>query len=110
MIDLTYLRTTTDNDKAVIQELIQIFVTQLPEIKRSIVSAYEHENWHELKELAHKAKNSFEIMGLRNQADELKRIEKIAQKDKPDPELKVLISSFLKTCEIVLDEIKNLNI
>lgn len=110
MIDLTYLKTTTDNDKTLIEELLRIFVLQLPSLKNNIVTAFDSKDWNQLKETAHKAKNSFEIIGAKKEADELKQVEKIAGSDMDKTQLNLLINNFLDSCEIVLDEIENLKI
>jgi len=110
MIDLTYLKTTTGNDSAIIKELIQIFTAQLPDLKQDIEVAYTQKNWHDLKELAHKAKNSFEIIGASEEANNLKNIEIMAAKEKNADKLAHMIENFLKSCENVSREISQLEI
>ena len=110
MIDLTYLKISTGDDQAIIKELINLFVRQLPDLKNGIVNAYKAQQWHELKEIAHKAKNSFEIMGVTEQAEELKQIEIMAGNEAETPQLKTLIDKFIDTCKIVLDEINELKL
>jgi HPt (histidine-containing phosphotransfer) domain-containing protein len=110
MIDLTYLKTTTGNDQSVIKELINLFVIQLPALKKDIVDSFETKNWKALKEAAHKAKNSFEIMGVKKQAEELKRIEILATENKENLEFKQLINNLIITCELVVKEIELLKL
>jgi len=110
MIDLTYLQTTTGNDQAVIKELISLFVKQLPEIKKEIIDSFTAKNWLALREAAHKAKNSFEIMGVKKQAEELKRIELLAVENKDSNEFDALINNFINTCQIVSKEIEDLQL
>lgn len=108
MIDLSYLQTTTGNDQAVIKELISLFVNQLPELKKEIVDSFATKNWPALREASHKAKNSFEIMGVKQQAEELKRIELLAVENKDNNEFDALITNFINTCKIVTEEIAGL--
>ena len=75
MINLDYLKKTTNNDKEVILQLIEIFKSQLPDLKESIIKSYNNKNWIALKNAAHKAKNSYKMMGLDKNADNLKQIE-----------------------------------
>ena len=110
MIDLTYLKTTTGNDTNVILELISIFTSQLPELKEGIQTYYKQKDWKNLKEIAHKAKNSFMIVGAENQADNLKKIEIISQDEKNRSQLAPLIENFLKSCEKIVEEIEQLKI
>jgi HPt (histidine-containing phosphotransfer) domain-containing protein len=110
MIDLTYLKNTTGNDNSLIAELIGIFKSQLPEFKNDIETAYKQRNWQNLKESAHKAKNSFTIVGAEKQAAELKQIEMIASKEENLQQLAPLIENFLKNCEEIAHEINQLNL
>jgi len=110
MIDLSYLKTTTGNDEAIIKELVDLFVFQLPDLKKEILDSFEAKNWHALMEAAHKAKNSFEIMGVKKQAEELKRIEILAKENKDHIDLELLIENFVDTCQLVTDEIKALTV
>lgn len=108
MIDLSYLRTTIGNDKMVIKEIIDLFIMQLPELKKNITETYQAKDWKGLKDSAHKAKNSFQILGLKDQADELHRIEILSTDQKENPEFESLINNFLNTCQLVSKEIKDL--
>jgi HPt (histidine-containing phosphotransfer) domain-containing protein len=110
MIDLSYLKVTTNDDKELIAQLIGIFTNQLPELEQSIKNSFDSKNWDSLMQAAHKAKNSFEMMGIQNQALELKRIELLAIEAKECPELDSLIEKFFITSKLIREEIKNLQI
>jgi HPt (histidine-containing phosphotransfer) domain-containing protein len=105
MIDLSYLRTTTENDPTIIRDLIKLFIHQLPDLKKNILSAYENGNWKALKEAAHKAKSSFQIIGAYSQADELKQMEIMAVEDREKHEFDILISNFKNSCKQVVIEL-----
>ena len=105
MIDLNYLRTTTENDPTIIRDLIKLFIQQLPELKKNIVTAYENKNWKALKEAAHKAKSSFQIIGAYEQADELRQMEIMSVEDRKKNEYEILISNFKNSCKQVLIEL-----
>ena len=110
MIDLSYLRVTTNDDKELIAQLIGIFTDQLPELEQDIKHSFDSKNWDSLMQAAHKAKNSFEMMGIQDQAIELKRIELLAIEAKDSTELGSLIEKFFYTSKLVREEIKNLQI
>lgn len=110
MIDLTYLNTTTGNDTELIARLIHIFTDQLPEFKTSVKKTHEQKDWQGLKEAAHKAKNSFQIIGAEEAAKNLKKIELIASSEKGLEQLPPLIESFFKSCQKVSKEIEELRI
>lgn len=110
MIDLTYLNITTGNDTGLIAQLIAIFSSQLPDFKKLIQSTFKENNWPGLKEAAHKAKNSFEIIGAKEEAQNLKKIEMIAASETNLDELDALIENFLDSCKKVTEEIEQLKL
>jgi DNA phosphorothioation-dependent restriction protein DptG len=105
MIDLSYLKTTTENDQSVIKQLIKLFIEQLPDLKKNILDAYENKNWKALKEAAHKAKSSFQIIGAFTQAEELKLMERMAVENREKREYDKLIHNFKNSCTKVLIEL-----
>jgi HPt (histidine-containing phosphotransfer) domain-containing protein len=105
MIDLSYLRTTTENDPTIIRDLIKLFIQQLPDLKKNILTAYENRNWKALKDAAHKAKSSFQIIGAYSQADELKQMEIMAFEDREKHEFDTLIINFKDSCKQVVIEL-----
>jgi HPt (histidine-containing phosphotransfer) domain-containing protein len=107
MIDLSYLKTTTENDPVVIGKLIRLFLEQLPELKANILNAYENRNWKQLKEAAHKAKSSFQIVGDYKQADELKQIEIMAVESRPKQDYDQLIRNFKESCNTIVIELED---
>ena len=108
MIDLSYLKTTIGNDKKVIRELLDLFINQLPDLKNDIINSFETKNWKGLKDAAHKAKNSFQILGIKQQAAELNQMERLASENRNHDELGVLIERFRTTCLLVVREIEEL--
>jgi HPt (histidine-containing phosphotransfer) domain-containing protein len=106
MIDLSYLKTTTENDPAIIKKLIKLFLEQLPELKNNILTAYENQNWEVLREAAHKAKSSFHIFGDLKQADELGKMQMMAKENRPKLEYEKLISNFKDSCNQMLIELE----
>jgi HPt (histidine-containing phosphotransfer) domain-containing protein len=106
MIDLSYLKTTTENDPAIIRKLINLFLEQLPELMKNILSAYENQNWEALKEAAHKAKSSFHIFGDLKQAEELGLMQMMAKESRPKQDYEELIINFKKSCNQIVFELE----
>ena len=82
MINLEYLKKTTENDTEIIQSLLDMFKAQVPELKLEMTAALNEKNWFALREAAHKAKNSFQILGMQKEADSLQELEKICSQEK----------------------------
>lgn len=110
MIDLSYLKSSTGNDFDVIKQLLDLFKEQLPELKEGIKKAFENQNLNELKELSHKAKNSFQILGVSDQAQNLKEMEILAGKGAKKEEIQPLFNSFWACSKTIVAEIDRLNL
>ncbi|MCF6242068.1 MAG: Hpt domain-containing protein [Bacteroidales bacterium] len=106
MINLNYLKTTTNNDKDTIRVLLEIFKEQAPELKSDILSAFEQKNWTALQKAAHKAKNSFQILGLNAEAEKLQELEVLCKKEKDTHLYKNYVDEFLQSCDEALNEIE----
>ncbi len=106
MINLNYLKTTTNNDKDTIRVLLEIFKDQAPELKKDVLSAFEQRNWTALQKAAHKAKNSFQILGLNDEAGRLQELEVLCKKEKDTHLYKNYVDDFIKSCNEALAEIE----
>ena len=106
-IKLDYLKTTTNNDKDTILALLEIFKAQVPELKNDILSAFKEKNWNELQKAAHKAKNSFQILGMTQDADQLQELEILCKNQKDTHLYKDYVDNFLDACNKALAEIEN---
>lgn len=104
MINLNYLKKTTNNDKEIILQLVDIFKSQLPELKEGIISAYNKKNWPDLKNAAHKAKNSFKMMGLEESSENLKNIEQECAKT-DEINCDKMIEYFLSEYDAIVNEL-----
>ena len=110
MINLSYLKKTTNNDKEIILQLVEIFKSQLPDLKEGIINSYNQKNWIALKNAAHKAKNSFNMMGLDKDAQNLKEIELECSKTE-SVDCEEMINFFLSQYDSIVEELnKNIEI
>ncbi len=106
-IKLDYLKTTTNNDKDTILALLEIFKDQAPELKNDILLAFEEKNWDKLQKAAHKAKNSFQILGMVHDAGQLQELEILCKNQKDTHLYKNYVDDFLEACNEALAEIEN---
>jgi len=83
-----------------------MFKSQVPELKSAINTAFEHKNWSALKEAAHKAKNSFQILGMQNEADELQKLEILCEQEKDTHLYEGFIKRFINACDNSIREIE----
>ena len=107
-INLSYLESIADGDQGIINELIIIFLDQVPEFTEGFEESFSKKNWKILAALAHKAKSSVLSMGMNELGNiDLKNLELIAKsfrikeleksgklEDKEQEELKNLLQSL----------------
>ncbi len=107
-INLSYLESIADGDQSIINELIIIFLDQIPEFTEGFKESFNNKNWKSLAALAHKAKSSVLSMGMNELGNiDLKNLELIAKtfrikeleksgflEDKEKEELKNLLLSL----------------
>ncbi|RUT79579.1 Hpt domain-containing protein [Ancylomarina longa] len=75
IIDLSYLKEMSGNDKSIIEEMIEIFIEQIPEFEEEISTHFELQDWNGLGAIAHKAKSSVRTMGMEYMGECLEKLE-----------------------------------
>ena len=85
-INMEYLDSVAGGDTSIINEIVAMFKDQSVEIYNEMCSLLESRNYTSLGLLAHKAKSSVAIMGMKDLADMLKTFELQAKEGK-EPEL-----------------------
>ncbi len=79
-IDLTYLNDITDGNKEMIDELINIFIEQIPEFTEGFKEGFSNKDWNKIAAVAHKAKSSVISMGMNDLGEtDLKNLELISK-------------------------------
>ena len=73
--NLEYLKEITDGDKQIIQELIQLFLMQVPDFIANMNKYYNSGDYISLGKEAHKAKSSLQIMGMSELEKEMKTLQ-----------------------------------
>lgn len=96
----------TDGDKVLIRELIGIFSTQVGEYGVQMQLFHDEKNWKELSKLAHKAKSSVAIMGMKELAAKMKELEILASKQEEIEKYTSYIDHFTNQCEKAVLELK----
>ena len=105
--DLSYLVDMTEGNKGLISEMIEIFSTQVNQYRSLMLQFYIEENWEEISQLAHKAKSSVAIMGMKDLAQKLKELELLARDGKDTESYPVMIDDFRNECKIAITELQD---
>lgn len=74
-IDLNYLKTITDGDQEMMQEMEDLFISQVPEFIENLNRYLKEKQYIELGKEAHKAKSSVMIMGMEELGKDLKSLQ-----------------------------------
>ena len=104
--DLKYLQQMTDNDSASMNEMIELFLNQLAEMRLDIKTLADSENWCELSRLAHKIKSSLLVMGAEQMANDMKELELLAKEGKSVQKYPDYIARFMTMSDSVEVELR----
>ncbi|OQY05684.1 MAG: hypothetical protein B6I20_00665 [Bacteroidetes bacterium 4572_117] len=107
MINLNYLKVNTDNDVTMITALLEMYKSQIQVQKLGLQKAFDEKNWGELGEVAHKAKNSFQIVGMQDEANNLQQLEILCQKEQDIHLYKDFLDRFIVACDNSVKEIED---
>ncbi len=79
-IDLSYLESVSGDDRETMEELIVIFLEQIPEFNEDFANYFREKRWRKIAATAHKAKSSVLAMGMEELGNEdLKNLELLAK-------------------------------
>lgn len=105
IIDLSYVKGMAGGNIDLVREMIDIFLAQIPEFLAEMRSCYEKEDWYHLGLIAHKAKSSVAVMGMEQQAMDLRELEMMAKEAKSTGRYEALIDRFEENCNRAIEEL-----
>lgn len=107
--DLTYLKSLTSDSDNLVKEMIDIFISQVQEYKDEMKRDLEEQDWESLGKIAHKAKSSVAIMGMKELADELKTLELLARDKKETETYPEYVRKFNESCDEAVKELQSID-
>lgn len=108
LVDLSYVRAMAGDSMDLVNEMINIFISQVPGFISDMKSCHQDKNWTQLGLIAHKAKSSAAVMGMEKQASSLKDLE-LKSKDGIDAEqYSEYIRSFENDCQAAIIELQDI--
>ena len=105
--DLSYLESMAEGDTDLISEMIEIFSTQVIEFSDLMQEYLEREDWQELSKLAHKSKSAVTIMGMKDLAEKLRKLEELAKEEKDVKSFPGYIEYFTAASREAVSELNN---
>lgn len=107
-LDLTYLETMAEGNAELIKELVDIFRAQVPDFINEMKEHLNNKDWSSLGSIAHKAKSSVYIMGMKALSERLKELEIIAKSGANEEEYPAYVAEFEKECTLAIEELNSL--
>ncbi|MEZ5073156.1 MAG: Hpt domain-containing protein [Bacteroidales bacterium] len=104
--DLNYLRTMSGGDDHFIREMIALFREQIDEYEAQMPELLKKGDYLRLSKMAHKAKSSVAVMGMKRESDMLKELEKLALEQKEVDRYAGMIQTFLDQSRAALRELE----
>ncbi len=108
LIDLTYLNEISDGSSELIHDLIDLFFVQIPEYQTSLNDLYHKKDWYNIGRIAHKAKSAILMVGMKDLAGELKKLEENAKEEKNIHEYKEIIVKFVRDSNTAIKELQEI--
>jgi HPt (histidine-containing phosphotransfer) domain-containing protein len=105
-VDLQYLNEISGGSRELLIEMIEIFNSEVPGYLKLMNDFYEKGNWEALGKLAHKAKASASIMGMKQLTTELREIELLAQDERDIQSYPTLLHSIENKFIAAMEELK----
>lgn len=103
--DLSYLKSLAGEDESFIRDMINIFIEQIEEYDAGMNDLLAKSDYINLSKLAHKAKSSVSVMGMKPESELLQRLEWLAKTGEKADEYENMISTFLKNSRIAINEL-----
>ncbi len=104
-VNLDYLKSMAGDNEDLIGEMVEIFVSQIPEFNEIFDDLYKNEDWYNLGMQAHKAKSSVAIMGMDDLAAMLKEFELMAKESRSPEKYPEFIRRFREETALAVEEL-----
>ena len=108
LIDLSYLNEISDGSNELINDLVYLFFKQIPEYQIALNDYYDKKDWDNLSRIAHKAKSAILMVGMKDLANKLKKLEENAKEGRNINEYQEIIAKFVRESNTAVKELKEI--
>ncbi|MEM9919282.1 MAG: response regulator [Bacteroidota bacterium] len=84
-VDLQYLHNLSKGDDQFVQDMITIFLREIPNAMTAMKKAHEAHDWRELEAIAHRIKTNYMMVGMKEQEEIALKLEKNIRQNLIDP-------------------------
>jgi HPt (histidine-containing phosphotransfer) domain-containing protein len=106
IIDLSYLKELSNDDSSFIKDMAGIFKQQVEEYAIQMPELLAKADYQNLSRMAHKAKSSLAVMGMKKDAEILKELEIKSKQEVEIDTYQEMIDTFIENSKSALDELK----
>jgi HPt (histidine-containing phosphotransfer) domain-containing protein len=106
LFDLSYLNQVFQGNKDLVDNIINLFLQQVPEYIQEMVNCVERNDLLSLHPLAHKAKSSIAMLGLKNMEQNIIRIEQDSKHNRNLEELPQIVMLVQNECAVVYEQLR----
>lgn len=99
--DLTYLNQVFHGNESMVQEIVQLFLSQAPQFGQDMNACIRQSRWSHLHPLAHKLKSSVNMLGMAGLVPLVLDIERISKFEEEPSRLPELVSTLTADMEVV---------
>jgi len=104
--DLSYLNQVFQGNKEMINNIISLFLQQVPEYVKEMEECVRKNELLSLHPLAHKAKSSISMLGIRDLETDILQIEQDSKHLRNLENLPILVSRVKENCDCVLHQLE----
>lgn len=106
--DLTYLFELAKGDMRFVREMVQVFLEENGGELDKLEQAIQEENYHELRQIAHKLRSSVPYVGLDLRiGDELQTMEDLARRQQGMEEITTCFQKVREVCSAAIEELRH---
>ena len=106
-IDLTYLKDMSNGDNEFVQEMLKIFIAQIPATIIELKIKFSSKEWKDVADLAHKVKTNFMMIGLNQQKEDAAAIENMIKTNQINEEkITFLIERMVDKTDLAIPILK----
>ncbi len=106
MIELSYLKDIAEGDRETENQLIELFIIQVEEIRQRFEKAFKDNNIDEIAKIAHLAKSTTKVMGITTVSENMQKLQHLAEKSESTSLYPTLVQSFYDNIPIAVKELQ----
>jgi len=105
LFDLSYLNQVFQGNEAMVDSIINLFLQQVPQYVKEMEQCVVEGQLQNLHPLAHKAKSSVAMLGLKKMEEKILLIEDTSKKAENLTDLPALVEEVRKECDLATSQL-----